>query len=139
MKNCIFCKIVKEELEAAILYEDQYVIAFLDIQPINEGHTLVIPKIHVEFLDELTDSIAQTIFVVGKQLMVKIKNNLEGITGFNFILANGKDAGQEVPHVHLHVIPRKPNDGFGYKFGPNYGKQLSLEERLAIAKRILKD
>ncbi|MFQ6126680.1 MAG: HIT family protein [Candidatus Heimdallarchaeota archaeon] len=134
---CIFCKIVQKQSEAAILYEDDEVIAFLDIMPVNEGHCLVIPKTHHKLVEEMNEKTYLKMFSVGRSLLVKIKETLPETTAFNYLLADGKDAGQEIFHVHLHIIPRKPNDGFGFKFGPNYGKKLSLEEKTRIAAKIL--
>ncbi len=135
--DCIFCKIASKEAEAAILHEDDLIIAFLDTKPVNEGHTLVIPKEHHSRVETVDETTFLRLFSVGRELMAKIQQAFPDVTGFNYLIANGKDAGQEVPHVHLHVIPRKPQDGFGYKFGPNYGRMLSLEERTAIARKIL--
>jgi len=76
-------------------------------------------------------------FTVGRSLLKKIKAVLPETSAFNYLIANGKDAGQEIYHVHLHIIPRKLNDGFGFKFGPDYGKKLSLKERNRIASKII--
>ena len=134
--SCIFCKIVQKQSEAAILYEDEDVLAFLDIMPVNRGHSLVIPKTHYEVVEEMDEKIYLKLFSVGRSLLNKIKEALPETTAFNYLIANGKDAGQEIFHVHLHIIPRKPNDGFGFKFGPNYGKKISFEERNRIAAKI---
>jgi len=126
--ECIFCKIVEKKAPAGILFENDLVMAFLDIRPVNIGHTLIIPKIHVQTIDQLdSEDVFSELFNVGKKIH-KLLKKLPGVTGFNYLIANGVDAGQEVFHVHLHIIPRKPNDGFGYKFGPNFGKILTQEE-----------
>ena len=128
-EECIFCKIVQKESPAGILFENDLVVAFLDIRPVNPGHTLIIPKTHVQSIDELqSDDVYSELFKIGRKIHLLLKDKLTDVTGFNYLIANGKDAGQEVFHVHLHIIPRKPNDGFGYKFGPNFGKILSHEE-----------
>ncbi len=134
---CIFCKIVQKQSEAAILYEDEDIMAFLDIMPVNEGHCLVIPKKHYKLVEEMNEKVYLKMFTVGWSLLKKIKEFLPETTAFNYLIANGKDAGQEIYHVHLHIIPRKSNDGFGFKFGPNYGKKLSLKERNRIAAKII--
>ncbi len=135
--SCIFCKIVNEEAEAVILHEDEQVMAFLDIRPVNDGHFLVIPKKHHQRIETIDDPSYLRMFSVARGLMMKVQRAFPDITGFNFLIANGKDAGQEIFHAHLHVIPRKPNDGFGFKFGPNYGRIASLEERQRVAREIL--
>lgn len=136
---CEFCKIVQKQSEQAILYEDKEVMAIIDIMPINEGHCLVFPKTHYELVEEMDQMAYLKLFSVGRMLLEQIKKNLPETTAFNYFIANGEDAGQEVFHVHLHIIPRKPNDGFGFKFGSNYGKILSLEDRGQIAAKILND
>ena len=135
--RCIFCSIVQKQSEAAIIYEDEDVMAFLDIMPINEGHCLVIPKIHHKLVEEVDEKVYLKLFTVGRSLLKKIKEVLPETTAFNYLIANGEDAGQEIYHVHLHIIPRKPNDRFGFKFGPNYGKKLSLKERYRTASQII--
>lgn len=128
-EECIFCNIVQKKSPAGILFENDIVIAFLDIRPVNPGNTLIIPKVHVQSIDEIqSDEVYSELFRVGRKIHLLLKDKLTGVTGFNYLIANGKDAGQEVFHVHLHIIPRKTNDGFGYKFGPNYGKVLSQKE-----------
>lgn len=134
---CIFCKIVQKQSGAAIIYEDEDVMAFLDIMPVNEGHCLVIPKKHHKIVEEMDEKVYLKMFTVGRSLLKKIKEVLPDTTAFNYLIANGKDAGQEIYHVHLHMIPRKPNDGFGFKFSPNYGKKLSLKERNRIVSKII--
>ncbi len=135
--DCIFCKIIIGKAEAVFLHEDDLVVAFLDIMPVNEGHALVVPREHHERVETLDEATYLHLFKIGRDLMRQIQTAFADVTAFNFIIANGKDAGQEVPHVHLHIIPRKLGDGFGYKFGPNYGKIVSIDERKATAKKIL--
>ena len=128
-EECIFCQIAQKKSPAGILFENDIVVAFLDIRPVNPGHILIIPKAHVQTIDEIeSEEVYSELFSVGKKMHIRLKDKLPDVTGFNYLIANGKDAGQEVFHVHLHIIPRKPDDGFGYKFGPNYGKILSQDE-----------
>ena len=136
--DCIFCKIVSKNAPAGILFENELVMSFLDIRPVNEGHSLVIPKEHVQYVEGISsEEIFLELFKVGKKIQLLLKEKIPGITGFNYLIANGEDAGQEVFHVHLHIIPRKENDGFGFKFGPNFGKISTLDEITAIRKKIL--
>ena len=111
--ECIFCNIIKGNAEAEIIFEDDNIIAFLDIQPINYGHTLIVPKIHYDnFLtvpsDELSKLTIATQFIAG---VVKRSVNADG---FNVITNNGNSAGQTVFHFHFHIIPRFDED-FNFK------------------------
>jgi len=106
--DCIFCKIVKGEIPSSKVYEDKDVIAFLDIAPAAKGHTLVVPKEHHELIADVPNKLLEkTIDVVKKIGDALLKEN----DGFNIMQNNNKAAGQLVPHVHFHVIPRKNNDG----------------------------
>jgi len=107
--ECIFCNIKDNKAEAEIIFEDENILAFLDIQPVNYGHTLVIPKKHYDNLltvpkDELDKIIHATQFIAG---VVKRSLNADG---FNVISNNGNSAGQSVYHFHFHIIPRFNND-----------------------------
>jgi diadenosine tetraphosphate (Ap4A) HIT family hydrolase len=123
---------------AAILFEDKNYLAFVDICPVNEGHTLIIPKKHYVLVEEMEEQAYMQLFVIGRQLAHQIKTNIPPTTAINYLIADGKDAGQEIHHVHLHIIPRFPKDGFGFKFGPKYGKLLTEKERTLIAEKISK-
>jgi len=120
MTSCIFCQIVEGHAPASKLYEDDVCLAFMDIQPVNPGHVLVIPKIHFKDLSELPAEIGAHLFQIGQQIALSLpKTNLKA-EGIDLFLAHGEAAGQDVFHVHLHVIPRYREDGFGFTFGPNY-------------------
>ncbi len=108
--DCIFCKIIAGDLPCTKIYEDDEVIAFLDVGPIIKGHTLVIPKAHIDPLTELSDDLLGKLMAVVKRMT---RAQLEGLgaDGVNITQANGKAAGQVVPHVHFHVIPRFDTDG----------------------------
>jgi histidine triad (HIT) family protein len=112
MENCIFCKIVKGELPSSKIYEDDKVFAFLDIEPVNLGHTLVIPKEHFVNIYETPESIMIHMMKVVKRLSSAIKNSLKA-DGINVTMNNDPAAGQMVFHSHIHIIPRITNDGFG--------------------------
>jgi histidine triad (HIT) family protein len=108
--NCVFCKIVAGELPCDKVYEDDLVLCFLDIAPLAVGHALVIPKEHQTSSTTLPDEVAARMF----QLAPKIGQALVRATdagGFNLLLSNGACAGQVVPHAHLHIIPRRTDDG----------------------------
>ncbi len=123
-KTCIFCKIVRKETYAAILYEDEDILAFMDIKPINEGHALIIPKKHAVLVEELDNELYLKLFPIARKIAKRIRDVIPETTAFNYFIADGKDAGQEVFHVHLHIIPRKPNDGFGFTFEEEYYNRL---------------
>jgi len=106
---CIFCKIVREEIPCEKIWENEDFLAFLDANPVGEGHTLVIPREHFDRLEDLDDIISlgyvKAIIEVGKILMERCK-----CESFNVVLNNGKSAGQVVGHVHFHLLPRKEGD-----------------------------
>lgn len=107
--ECLFCKIVKNEVPSKKVYEDSNTLAFLDINPANPGHTLVMPKKHAENIFDIDDeSLKNTISVV-KEMAKSIKEKMNAV-GINVVQNNGKQAGQIVNHVHFHVIPRFEND-----------------------------
>jgi histidine triad (HIT) family protein len=108
--NCLFCKITSGEIPATKVYEDNDVFAFLDINPINKGHVLVIPKKHYETLLDMDDQILQKRSLIIRDLAVAIKKGT-GSDGINTITNNGEIAGQEVFHAHTHIIPRFLHDG----------------------------
>lgn len=110
MNECIFCKIIAKEIPSTAVYEDAHVYAFLDITPIHPGHTLVVPKVHgATLLDVPAEILAKTIEAV-QRVAAAMKHAL-AIDGFNVTQNNGVVAGQTVHHMHMHVIPRYPNDG----------------------------
>ena len=115
MSSCIFCKIVNGEIPSVKLYEDELVFAFLDISPINFGHTLVIPKEHHESASTIPEAVAGRMFRVGARIGIALKR-LDAYDAYNLHLADGTAAGQVVMHAHLHVIPRGAEDGFRWNW-----------------------
>lgn len=108
--DCIFCKIVKNEIPSHKIYENEDILAFLDIQPLTKGHCLVIPKKHFENIFDIDENNLQKVIVSAKHISEKIKNNL-GADGIRISQSNGKAAGQDIMHFHLHIIPRYSGDG----------------------------
>jgi histidine triad (HIT) family protein len=104
-ESCIFCKIVQKQAPSSIIYEDEAVMVFLDIRPLNLGHTFIIPKAHYVDIFDIPPERLSRIHRVLKQiaLVVKKATNADGIS---IIQQNGKAAGQDVFHLHVHVIPR---------------------------------
>ncbi|MCM3762630.1 HIT family protein [Alkalihalobacillus oceani] len=133
--NCIFCKIVKGDIPAAKVYEDEHVLAFLDISQVTEGHTLVIPKNHHQDLFELPAEQASRLFSVIPTIANGQKAAFQP-KGLNMVNNNGKDAGQTVFHYHVHLIPRYgQGDGFGAVWKDN-SSQYSGDKLHDLAKAI---
>jgi len=105
MCSCIFCKIVQRKAPASLIYEDKYVMAFLDIKPLNEGHTLVIPKVHYETIYEVPDEEVAYLYRIVKKVALAVKKGVNA-EGISITQHNERAAGQDVFHVHVHVIPR---------------------------------
>lgn len=110
MKDCIFCKIIRGEIPATKVYENDEIIAFLDIMPVNPGHTLVISKEHYENLLSTPEDILCEMISKAKLIAKAVVSGM-GAGGFNLGVNNGKVAGQIVPHIHFHIMPRYPEDG----------------------------
>ena len=136
MESCIFCKIIEGSLPSSKVYEDDICVAFMDIQPVNPGHVLVVPKSHSKDLSDLPADIGAHLFQVAQRIAVKMPEIGVKSEGINLLVAHGEAAGQEVFHVHLHVIPRYKGDGFGFKFGPNYTDLAERSELDSIATKI---
>jgi histidine triad (HIT) family protein len=104
MEDCIFCKIIKGEVPSRRVYEDSEFLAFLDVQPVSNGHILIIPKKHVIWMQEADDETIAKIFQTGKKLMIAAKK----ATKCDFVQV--AVAGEQVPHFHVHLIPRYMDD-----------------------------
>jgi histidine triad (HIT) family protein len=130
MDKCIFCKIVNKKVPANIVYEDKDVIAFLDIRPVNLGHTLVIPKKHHPSIVESPDDIVKKVFIAVKNLMTPVKN----ASGAEYVALSV--VGTEVPHLHVHIVPRSKKDGLA-GFWPT--KDSIESERVKMAEQIKKE
>ncbi|MDQ0246470.1 histidine triad (HIT) family protein [Bacillus fengqiuensis] len=112
-EQCIFCKIIRGEIPCAKVFENEHVLAFLDISQVTKGHTLVIPKVHKKDIYELTPNIASRLFEAVPQIANAIKEQYEPV-GLNLLNNNGEAAGQTVFHYHMHILPRYGDgDGFG--------------------------
>ncbi len=111
----------------------------MDKQPINPAHVLVIPKVHASQLSELNEDTGGEILKVAIRVSRVLRRSNVKCEGINLFLADGEAAGQEVFHVHLHVIPRFKGDGFGVRFGPHYGSRPDKEELDRIALSIKKN
>ncbi len=112
MENCIFCKIAKGEIPSHKIYEDKHTFAFLDIQPHAKGHTVVIPKKHTITVFNMEDADYKNLMMSVRKCMEKIRGNLNP-DGFNVGWNHNSAAGQVVPHLHIHILPRYNGDGGG--------------------------
>jgi histidine triad (HIT) family protein len=110
--SCIFCRIAAGEIPAEIVAKDEHTVAFLDIVPLADGHTVVIPRAHVATVEELAPAEADALFRVVRRLAGPLRSAV-GAAGSTIGINNGAATGQTIPHVHVHVVPRWPNDGAG--------------------------
>lgn len=135
-RHCIFCEIVHGAGEASICYEDAGAIAFMDIQPVNGGHVLIVPREHYESLNDVPPDVAMHLFDVALQLG-PIVRRLSGSDDLNIVVNSGEAAGQNVFHYHVHLIPRRSGDGFDVPL-PFHGSEMPDRTLLdAMAARII--
>jgi diadenosine tetraphosphate (Ap4A) HIT family hydrolase len=120
LSDCVFCGIVEGHVDGSRVYADERVLAFLDIQPITTGHTLVVPRAHGASLAEIEPEDGAAVMRAAMVVAAALRRSGLPCEGVNLFLADGEAAGQEVFHVHLHVIPRFAGDGFGIRFPPDY-------------------
>ena len=126
--DCIFCKIINKEIPSKIVYEDERVLAILDISQATYGHTLVMPKTHAKNIYEIKEDDYLYLMKIVKMLAIKIKNNLNA-KGINIINNNDIGAGQSVMHYHVHIVPRYYNYDFKIK-NIDHSKDYNLDEVL---------
>jgi histidine triad (HIT) family protein len=119
---CVFCRILAGELESSVVFQDEYCIAFMDIRPVNQGHLLIVPREHIPYIREEHAALTAHLMKIATKIQGAIQRSPVKQEGFNYLIANGEAAGQEVFHTHLHLIPRYANDGFGFRFSPEYGR-----------------
>ena len=131
MTDCLFCKIISGEIPAYKIYENDNVLAFLDIHPVNPGHTLIVPKVHFDDFLTTDDKVLEQMIVVTKKVASAILRGLN-YQAFNLEQNNGKIAGQVIQHLHWHIVPRLADDGL--KHWP--GKEYSEGEAQLIAEKI---
>ena len=103
--DCIFCKIITKEIPASIIYEDENFFVFLDINPVRKGHLLLIPRSHYPWMQDVPDELLAKIFIVAKKIMIAMKKSLSA--DYVQVSVEGKD----IPHFHIHLIPRDLDDG----------------------------
>jgi histidine triad (HIT) family protein len=132
--DCIFCKIVRGEIPVNKIYENDHTIAFLDIKPVNPGHALVIPKEHHINIFDIPEAVLLNMTSTVKKIAVAMEKSL-GIENMNVTSNNGKYAGQEVFHSHIHLVPRNETDGLKLWHGKSYedGQAQKIEEKIKKA------
>lgn len=126
--NCIFCKIINKEIPSKIVYEDDLVIAILDLSQATYGHTLVMPKKHYANIYEIDDDTLAHLIKVVKELAIKLKNKLHA-DGINILNNNAEAAGQTIMHYHIHILPRYKNDDLNISF-TDHSKDTNLDDVL---------
>lgn len=135
MPTCIFCKIIEGSIPAEIVYEDEHAIAFMDIMPLTEGHTLLIPKKHCENVYELSEEEASNLLKVVPKIANVLKETFKP-SGLNLLQNNGSFAGQSVFHFHLHFIPRyDETDGIEMSWNPKI-EEYTPEKIKGIAEKV---
>lgn len=136
MQPCVFCLILAGELPVSLVLDDDLVVAFLDIHPWNPGHTLVLPRRHVESFTDLSPLELEQLGRCGQRIAAAMKQGLEGCEAVTLSLADGAAAGQDVPHAHLHVVPRRQGDGLGWR-APSQLQDRETLDVIAVQLRIV--
>lgn len=138
MEDCIFCKIINQEIPSYKIYEDEIVYAFLDISQVTKGHTLVVPKKHVTDIFEYDADLAADVFARIPKIARALESAFPEVEGLNIVNNNKELAYQSVFHSHIHLIPRySKDDGFAMRF-PNNQEKYSSEELQQLAETISK-
>ena len=134
--DCIFCQIRDGQIPSTRVYEDERTIAFMDINPLNEGHCLVIPRGHAPTIFEVADADLHAAIVTAKRVATAIRTAL-GPEGLNVLQANGAAAFQSVAHFHLHLVPRWTGDGKGFDWPQVPGDRGRIQEAAEKIRRAL--
>jgi histidine triad (HIT) family protein len=133
--HCPFCDIIGGAGEVSVCYEDSVALAFMDIQPVNDGHVLVVPRTHYERIEDVPGEVGLHLYRVATQLMPVVQQ-VSGCPDMNVVVNSGPAAGQDVFHFHVHLIPRRAGDGFDISL-PFAGSAMPDRTRLdAMAARI---
>ncbi|MDJ0957991.1 MAG: HIT family protein [Arenicellales bacterium] len=129
-EDCIFCKIVAEEIPCFKLYEDEDTLSFMDINPANEGHALVISKEHWRNVHVIPDELISAVSVTAKKIASALETRFSP-DGINLVQCNGEGAAQSVQHFHMHVLPRKSGDELKLNWGLAAGDMDRIQEQAA--------
>jgi histidine triad (HIT) family protein len=136
MSGCIFCKILKGEAETSFVLKNKRVSAFMDINPINKGHVLVVPNNHHERFSKVEEDVTGEMFSVAQKILRAIEKSNIKCEGANLFLSDGEIAGQEVPHSHLHIAPRFKGDGHRMGFSGTDTDEKERSKLEAVAESI---
>jgi len=134
--DCVICDLLSGELEVSLVHRDELCAAFMDIQPINSGHMLVVPVRHSSGLGHLRSEEGSQMFRVAQALAKVLRSSSVKCEGVNLFMADGEAAGQELFHAHMHVVPRYLGDGFGFKFPAGYTNKPARSELDSLALKI---
>jgi histidine triad (HIT) family protein len=134
MGECIFCKIVKGEIPSTKLFENESVLSFLDIMPAAKGHALVIPKKHYATLLDVPPEELKEVMEAVQKVAAAVMNSVESAEGFNVIQSNKEVAGQVIPHVHFHIIPRGKEDNLNFSWELGKAEQEELAKYAEMVK-----
>ena len=131
MNNCIFCKIVNNEIEAKKVAENKFAVAFLDAFPISAGHCLIVPKKHYDNLSECPKKILNKVSLLVGEVVNKLKKSNLDIKGFNYLSNEQKIAGQEIMHFHVHIIPKySKKSGFNFTITKEKNLNKAIENKI---------
>ena len=134
--SCVFCRIAQKQSPGNIVYEDEIVMAFLDINPLNEGHTLVIPKEHHKDIFEIPAELLAYLHGISKRIAIAVKETTKA-DGISIFQQNGKAADQEIPHLHIHVVPRYEGQRMGrFSERPNINREKLQQLAMNIKRHI---
>ncbi|HEU4605146.1 MAG TPA: HIT family protein [Nitrososphaera sp.] len=136
-ENCVFCKIASGKIPARVVMQNDRAVALLDAFPLAPGHTLVIPKLHYAKVQDMGEQDAMAVFEITRKVVGAVEAGSQ-VGASTIAIHNGSDAGQEIPHVHVHIVPRKKGDGAGaihsmFRSRPKLGAQEmdSLHDKIA--------
>jgi histidine triad (HIT) family protein len=138
MEDCIFCKIAKGEIPSTKLYEDEKVLSFLDIEPAAKGHALIIPKKHYATLIDMPHEEVKEVMEAVQKVAAATMVALPGVEGFNVLQSNNEAAGQIIPHVHFHVIPRQKQDNLDFAWEQGKAEMAELKKYAELVKEKMK-
>jgi diadenosine tetraphosphate (Ap4A) HIT family hydrolase len=137
MASCIFCDIVAGQAPASVVCEDQHCLAFMDLHPLTPGHLLVVPKPHAADLEALDPTVGGQMFAVAQRMAAALRRCGLRCAGVNLFLADGAAAGQEIFHVHLHVVPRFAGDGIKVRAAAGRPTRAELDAHAGLIARSL--
>jgi histidine triad (HIT) family protein len=136
MANCVFCAILRGDAPATFVHQDDLVVAFMDIRPVQPGHLLVVPRTHAKLIPDLDAAGLTRLWSVATDLNRSLRDSRLPVEAVSLYVADGEAAGQEVAHAHIHLIPRRAHDGFGFRFPVGYGFNPPRTELETIAGQI---